>query len=186
MLFRNASDYTQCTSLVRQVHYYFRRLTKYQAEGDFLTLTRIVSPSCSMCITSIYILKCLIVSLGSEGIVACRLLSGAPCLMHCRVHGASLAVRLRSPMAAFPDCLLYHCQRVLQEPWASATLCINHHPRRQLQSFCQLSMTEDYEWRSQTRSSLKWWLTVKQYTSFSCVSLMNCFRIVILIFFFPI
>ncbi|XP_060770460.1 AP-4 complex subunit epsilon-1 [Neoarius graeffei] len=54
--------------------------------------------------------------IGSEGIVACRLLSGAPCLMHCRVHGASLAVWLRSPLPAFPDCLLYHCQRVLQEP----------------------------------------------------------------------
>lgn len=54
--------------------------------------------------------------IGSEGIVACRLLSGAPCLMHCRVHGSSLAVWLRSPLNAFPDCLLYHCQRVLQEP----------------------------------------------------------------------
>ncbi|KAI5614835.1 AP-4 complex subunit epsilon-1, partial [Silurus asotus] len=53
--------------------------------------------------------------IGSEGIVACRLLNGAPCLMHCRVHGAVLAVRLRSPLPAFPDCLLYHCQRVLQE-----------------------------------------------------------------------
>ncbi|XP_026775724.2 AP-4 complex subunit epsilon-1 [Pangasianodon hypophthalmus] len=53
--------------------------------------------------------------IGSEGIVACRLLSGAPCLMHCRVHGASLAAWLRSPLPAFPDCLLYHCQRVLQE-----------------------------------------------------------------------
>ncbi|XP_053343985.1 AP-4 complex subunit epsilon-1 [Clarias gariepinus] len=54
--------------------------------------------------------------IGSEGIVACRLLNGAPCLMHCRVHSASLAVWLRSPLPAFPDCLLYHCQRVLQEP----------------------------------------------------------------------
>ncbi|GAA6087116.1 AP-4 complex subunit epsilon-1 isoform X1 [Tachysurus ichikawai] len=54
--------------------------------------------------------------IGSESIAACRLLSGAPCLMHCRVHGASLAVWLRSPLHAFPDCLLYHCQRVLQDP----------------------------------------------------------------------
>ncbi|KAK3526291.1 hypothetical protein QTP70_022699 [Hemibagrus guttatus] len=54
--------------------------------------------------------------IGSEGIAACRLLSGAPCLMHCRVHGASLAVWLRSPLLALPDCLLYHCQRVLQDP----------------------------------------------------------------------
>lgn len=53
--------------------------------------------------------------IGLEGIVACRLLHGAPCLMHCRVHGTSLAVWLRSPLPAFPDCLLYHCQRVLQD-----------------------------------------------------------------------
>ncbi|XP_026877219.2 AP-4 complex subunit epsilon-1 isoform X1 [Electrophorus electricus] len=53
--------------------------------------------------------------IGSEGIVACRLLDGAPCLMHCRVHGASLAVWLRSSLSSFPDCLLYHCQRALQE-----------------------------------------------------------------------
>ncbi|XP_072528422.1 AP-4 complex subunit epsilon-1 [Salminus brasiliensis] len=53
--------------------------------------------------------------IGSEGIVACRLLRGAPCLMHCRVHGASLAVWLRSPLPSLSDCLLYHCQRVLQE-----------------------------------------------------------------------
>ncbi|XP_076846996.1 AP-4 complex subunit epsilon-1 isoform X2 [Brachyhypopomus gauderio] len=53
--------------------------------------------------------------IGSEGIVACRLLHGAPCLMHCRVHGASLAVWLRSSLSSFPDCLLYHCQRALQE-----------------------------------------------------------------------
>ncbi|XP_036432371.1 AP-4 complex subunit epsilon-1 isoform X2 [Colossoma macropomum] len=53
--------------------------------------------------------------IGSEGIVACRLLRGGPCLMHCRVHGASLAVWLRSPLPSLPDCLLYHCQRALQE-----------------------------------------------------------------------
>ncbi|KAI4903115.1 hypothetical protein NFI96_015692 [Prochilodus magdalenae] len=53
--------------------------------------------------------------IGSEGIVACRLLRSGPCLMHCRVHGASLAVWLRSPLASLPDCLLYHCQRALQE-----------------------------------------------------------------------
>ncbi|XP_062849431.1 AP-4 complex subunit epsilon-1 [Trichomycterus rosablanca] len=53
--------------------------------------------------------------IGSEGIVACRLLGGSPCLMHCRVLDTSLAVWLRSSLPGFPDCLLYHCQRVLQE-----------------------------------------------------------------------
>uniref|UniRef100_A0A667ZIR9 AP-4 complex subunit epsilon n=1 Tax=Myripristis murdjan TaxID=586833 RepID=A0A667ZIR9_9TELE len=53
--------------------------------------------------------------IGAEGIVACRLLQGQPCLMHCRVHAGSLAVWLRSPVPDLPDCLLYHCQRALQE-----------------------------------------------------------------------
>uniref|UniRef100_A0A8B9J4K3 AP-4 complex subunit epsilon n=1 Tax=Astyanax mexicanus TaxID=7994 RepID=A0A8B9J4K3_ASTMX len=53
--------------------------------------------------------------IGSEGIVACRLLSGAPCLMHCRVNDASLAVWMRSPLSSLSDCVLYHCQRVLEE-----------------------------------------------------------------------
>ncbi|XP_073720644.1 AP-4 complex subunit epsilon-1-like isoform X1 [Misgurnus anguillicaudatus] len=53
--------------------------------------------------------------IGSEGIVACRLLSGAPCLLHCRVNGAALAVWLRSPLPALPDCILYHCQKSLAE-----------------------------------------------------------------------
>ncbi|XP_073688698.1 AP-4 complex subunit epsilon-1 [Garra rufa] len=53
--------------------------------------------------------------IGSEGIVACRLLSGAPCLMHCRVNGAALAMWLRSPHPALPDCILYHCQRALAQ-----------------------------------------------------------------------
>ncbi|XP_026110031.1 AP-4 complex subunit epsilon-1-like [Carassius auratus] len=51
--------------------------------------------------------------IGSEGIVACRLLSGAPCLLHCRVSGAALVMWLRSPHPALPDCILYHCQRAL-------------------------------------------------------------------------
>uniref|UniRef100_A0A672M3T8 AP-4 complex subunit epsilon n=1 Tax=Sinocyclocheilus grahami TaxID=75366 RepID=A0A672M3T8_SINGR len=51
--------------------------------------------------------------IGSEGIVACRLLSGAPCLLHCRVNGTALAMWLRSPHPALPDCILYHCQRAL-------------------------------------------------------------------------
>ncbi|KAL1247148.1 hypothetical protein QQF64_022524, partial [Cirrhinus molitorella] len=52
---------------------------------------------------------------GSEGIVACRLLSGAPCLLHCRVNGTALAMWLRSPHPALPDCILYHCQRALAQ-----------------------------------------------------------------------
>uniref|UniRef100_A0A6Q2YWI6 AP-4 complex subunit epsilon n=1 Tax=Esox lucius TaxID=8010 RepID=A0A6Q2YWI6_ESOLU len=53
--------------------------------------------------------------IGSEGIVACRLLRGQPCLLHCRVHADSLAVWLRSPIPEFPDSLLYHCQKALAE-----------------------------------------------------------------------
>ncbi|XP_062318618.1 AP-4 complex subunit epsilon-1 [Osmerus eperlanus] len=53
--------------------------------------------------------------IGLEGIVACRLLQGQPCLMHCRVHDNSLAVWLRSPVLELPDCLLYHYQKALQE-----------------------------------------------------------------------
>lgn len=53
--------------------------------------------------------------IGSEGITACQLLSGAPCLLHCRVNGAALAVWLRSPLPALPDCILYHCQKTLAE-----------------------------------------------------------------------
>ncbi|XP_057692318.1 AP-4 complex subunit epsilon-1 isoform X2 [Corythoichthys intestinalis] len=53
--------------------------------------------------------------IGTEGIIACRVLPNQPCLMHCRVHGESLAVWLRSSVQDLPDCLLYHCQRALQE-----------------------------------------------------------------------
>ncbi|KAF0040997.1 hypothetical protein F2P81_006895 [Scophthalmus maximus] len=52
---------------------------------------------------------------GMEGILACRLLRDRPCLMHCRVHAGALAVWLRSPVPDLPDCLIYHCQRALQE-----------------------------------------------------------------------
>lgn len=51
--------------------------------------------------------------IGSEGIVACRLLLDQACLMHCRVHAGSLAVWLRSPIPDLPDCLMYHFQRAL-------------------------------------------------------------------------
>ncbi|XP_029289654.1 AP-4 complex subunit epsilon-1 [Cottoperca gobio] len=53
--------------------------------------------------------------IGMEGIVACRLLQDQPCLMHCRLNAGTLAVWLRSPVPALPDCLMYHCQRALQE-----------------------------------------------------------------------
>lgn len=53
--------------------------------------------------------------IGMEGIVACRLLQDQPCLMHCRLHAGTLAVWLRSPVPDLPDCLMYHCQRALQE-----------------------------------------------------------------------
>ncbi|KAF1386831.1 hypothetical protein PFLUV_G00098950 [Perca fluviatilis] len=53
--------------------------------------------------------------IGMEGIVACRLLPDQPCLMHCRLHAGTLAVWLRSPVPDLPDCLMYHCQRALQE-----------------------------------------------------------------------
>lgn len=53
--------------------------------------------------------------IGMEGIVACRLLQDQPCLMHCRLHAGTLSVWLRSPVPDLPDCLMYHCQRALQE-----------------------------------------------------------------------
>ncbi|XP_071352623.1 AP-4 complex subunit epsilon-1 [Trachinotus anak] len=53
--------------------------------------------------------------IGMEGILACQLLQDQPCLMHCRVHAGTLAVWLRSPVPDLPDCLIYHCQRALQE-----------------------------------------------------------------------
>uniref|UniRef100_A0A4W6D5R0 AP-4 complex subunit epsilon n=1 Tax=Lates calcarifer TaxID=8187 RepID=A0A4W6D5R0_LATCA len=53
--------------------------------------------------------------IGMEGIIACQLLRDQPCLMHCRVHADVLAVWLRSPVPDLPDCLIYHCQRALQE-----------------------------------------------------------------------
>lgn len=53
--------------------------------------------------------------IGMEGIVACRLVQDQPCLMHCRVNATTLAVWLRSPIPDLPDCLLYHCQRALED-----------------------------------------------------------------------
>ncbi|XP_006001978.1 AP-4 complex subunit epsilon-1 [Latimeria chalumnae] len=53
--------------------------------------------------------------IGKEGIVAGQLLPSTPCLLHCRVHVGTLAVWLRSPSSALPDCLLYQCQKALEE-----------------------------------------------------------------------
>lgn len=52
---------------------------------------------------------------GVEGIVACQLLQNQPCLLHCRLHAGALALWLRSPVPELPDCLIYHCQRALNE-----------------------------------------------------------------------
>ncbi|XP_065703731.2 AP-4 complex subunit epsilon-1 isoform X2 [Patagioenas fasciata] len=53
--------------------------------------------------------------IGSEGILACRLLPSLPCLLHCRAHSGMLALWFRSPCAALPDALLYHCQKAMEE-----------------------------------------------------------------------
>ncbi|XP_066492223.1 AP-4 complex subunit epsilon-1 [Tiliqua scincoides] len=53
--------------------------------------------------------------IGNEGIVACRLLPSVPCLLHCRLHAGMLALWFRSPCSALLDCLLYQCQKVMEE-----------------------------------------------------------------------
>ncbi|XP_007422248.1 AP-4 complex subunit epsilon-1 [Python bivittatus] len=53
--------------------------------------------------------------IGNEGIAACRLLPSIPCLLHCRLHAGMLALWFRSPCSALPDCLLYQCQKVMEE-----------------------------------------------------------------------
>ncbi|KAK2539496.1 Ap4e1 [Columba livia] len=53
--------------------------------------------------------------IGNEGVLACRLLPSVPCLLHCRTHAGMLALWFRSPCAALPDGLLYHCQKVMEE-----------------------------------------------------------------------
>ena len=47
--------------------------------------------------------------------MACQLLQGPPCLMHCRLNAGCLAVWLRSSLPELPDCLLYFCQRALAQ-----------------------------------------------------------------------
>ncbi|XP_053128364.1 AP-4 complex subunit epsilon-1 isoform X2 [Hemicordylus capensis] len=53
--------------------------------------------------------------IGNEGIAACQLLPSVPCLLHCRLHAGMLALWFRSPCAALPDCLLYQCQKAMEE-----------------------------------------------------------------------
>nr|XP_034987319.1 AP-4 complex subunit epsilon-1 isoform X1 [Zootoca vivipara] len=53
--------------------------------------------------------------IGSEGIASCRLLPSVPCLLHCRVHAGMLSLWFRSHCSALPDCLLYQCQKVMEE-----------------------------------------------------------------------
>ncbi|KAK2522093.1 Ap4e1 [Columba guinea] len=53
--------------------------------------------------------------IGNEGVLACQLLPSVPCLLHCRTQAGMLALWFRSPCAALPDGLLYHCQKVMEE-----------------------------------------------------------------------
>uniref|UniRef100_A0A6J0TDY9 AP-4 complex subunit epsilon-1 isoform X1 n=3 Tax=Pogona vitticeps TaxID=103695 RepID=A0A6J0TDY9_9SAUR len=53
--------------------------------------------------------------IGNEGIAACRLLPSIPCLLHCRIHAGMVALWLRSSCPALPDCLLYQCQKAMEE-----------------------------------------------------------------------
>ncbi|KAJ7311424.1 hypothetical protein JRQ81_007070 [Phrynocephalus forsythii] len=53
--------------------------------------------------------------IGNEGIASCRLLPSVPCLLHCRIHAGLLALWLRSPCPALLDCLLYQCQKAMEE-----------------------------------------------------------------------
>ncbi|KAL4660713.1 AP-4 complex subunit epsilon-1 [Arapaima gigas] len=53
--------------------------------------------------------------IGPEGILACQLVPERPCLLHCHAQGGTLVLWLRSPGADLPDCLLYHCQKAIQE-----------------------------------------------------------------------
>ncbi|KAH0619956.1 hypothetical protein JD844_014423 [Phrynosoma platyrhinos] len=53
--------------------------------------------------------------IGNEGIASCQMLPSVPCLLHCRIHAGMLALWFRSPCSALPDCLLYQCQKVMEE-----------------------------------------------------------------------
>ncbi|XP_044294755.1 AP-4 complex subunit epsilon-1 isoform X2 [Varanus komodoensis] len=53
--------------------------------------------------------------IGNEGVASCRLLPSVPCLLHCRIHAGMLALWFRSSCSALPDCLLYQCQKVMEE-----------------------------------------------------------------------
>ncbi|XP_078540950.1 AP-4 complex subunit epsilon-1 isoform X4 [Lissotriton helveticus] len=52
--------------------------------------------------------------IGDEGLVACQLLPSTPCLLHCRIQAGMLVLWFRSPSSMLPDCLLYYCQKELE------------------------------------------------------------------------
>ncbi|KAM5171889.1 AP-4 complex subunit epsilon-1 [Mantella aurantiaca] len=51
----------------------------------------------------------------NEGIVACQLLPSAPCLLHCHLQEGTLLLWIRSSSSALSDCLLYECQKALED-----------------------------------------------------------------------
>lgn len=52
--------------------------------------------------------------IGTEGLLACKLLPSIPCLLHCRLHAGVLALWFRSSCSILPDYLSYHCQKVMK------------------------------------------------------------------------
>ncbi|KAM4748999.1 AP-4 complex subunit epsilon-1 [Rhinophrynus dorsalis] len=53
--------------------------------------------------------------IGDEGLAACQLLPSVSFLLHCHLHEGMLVLWIKSTSAAFPDFLLYQCQRALEE-----------------------------------------------------------------------
>ncbi|KAJ1180655.1 hypothetical protein NDU88_005875 [Pleurodeles waltl] len=52
--------------------------------------------------------------IGNEGLAACQLLPSTPCLLHCRIQAGMLVLWFRSTSSVLPDCLLYYCQKELE------------------------------------------------------------------------
>lgn len=57
---------------------------------------------------------CVVDVIGSEGLLACKLLPSTPCILHCRVHADVVALWFRSSSSVLSDCLSCHCQKVMQ------------------------------------------------------------------------
>lgn len=53
--------------------------------------------------------------IGDEGIVACQLLPSFPSLLHCHLQEGMLLLWIRSSSSALSDCLLYQCQKALED-----------------------------------------------------------------------